>query len=318
MRHSFGVVSWLLALLVVIFSLALGAGLAQDKGSGAGADTDPKPGDEGKPPEVLEREKRISGLFKASVVSFEKDRIILVYNFESKDQDLPEDWLPDLNPKNMRIRWARGIEGTITTVEDGMILGDFGEWYHKASFLGDIDVEVDLLPVSQYKQGNIMGPVFYNEKRKRAIGTNEGNQAVCLANRKHAKPPIPKTEKVVTANERHKIGFAFDGKKLECRYNGRKMTDTSSAPKFTEGFDTGRVGFNWNGSVQYFIFKVTMKGKLDPAWLAKQLGEGVEKKEKKTDPGEKKKGSSAGGEAKKDKASGKANAKDVGAKKASG
>jgi hypothetical protein len=262
--------------LALVASLAVhpsGVAVAQNKGG----EPPPDPEEENKPPEVKARQKRIAELFKTPQVKFEKDKIVLVYNFESKNQELPEDWLPAITPNNQRIRWARGLEGTYTSVEDGVIIGDFGEWIHTASFVGDIEMEVDLLPISPYKPGNIVAPVFYNEKKKRAIGANEGSQAVCLAARKHAKPPIPKTERTVTANERHRIGYVFDGKKLECRYNGKKQADTATVPKFTEGFETGHAGLIWSGSVQYFIFKVTIKGKLDPAWLAPKLGETVSK-----------------------------------------
>jgi len=242
-------------------------------GQGKGEEPASTPEDDGKPPEVKEREKRISGLFTATQVTFEKDKIVLVYNFESRNQDLTSDWLPALTPNSQRIRWPRAGEGTYVTIEDGIMIGDFGEWVHSATFLGDVEVEVELMPVSPHKAGNIMAAVFYNEKKKRAIGTNAGSQVVCLAARKFVKPPIPKTERVVSANERHKIGFVFDGKKLECRMNGRKQADTLAVPKFTEGFETGRVGLMWNGSVQYFIFNVKIHGKLDPAWVASKLGE---------------------------------------------
>ena len=40
-----------------------------------------------------------------------------------------------------------------------MILGDTGEWYHSAVFASDVEVEVDLLPVSAFKSGNLMSAV---------------------------------------------------------------------------------------------------------------------------------------------------------------
>jgi hypothetical protein len=223
--------------------------------------------------ELTEREKRIAEIFHAAQVTFDKDRITIVYDFESMDPNLAEDWQPKITPNNQRIRWARGMEGTMTTIEHGVILGDAGEWLHKAIFSSNVEVEADILPLSQNKRGNIMAAAFYNDKKKRAIGTNEGSQVVCLQARKHAKTPIPKTERTVVANERHKISFSYDGKALLCSYNGRKAADSVSSPKFTEGFDTGRVGLIWSGSVQYFLFKLTIQGKLDPAWLAAQLGE---------------------------------------------
>jgi hypothetical protein len=60
---------------------------------------------------------------------------------------------------------------------------------------------------------------------------------------------------------------------IECILNGSKLSDTAENVKFTEGFDRGRVGLAWSGSVQSFIHQVTIKGTLDPEWVQKALGE---------------------------------------------
>ncbi len=59
------------------------------------------------------------------------------------------------------------------------------------------------------------------------------------------------------------------------------MNDTLKLPRFTEGIDRGRVGMAWGGSIQCFIFSVTIDGALDPEWVAKQLGEKPPPKEDK-------------------------------------
>jgi hypothetical protein len=228
---------------------------------------------QGKSPEQLEREKRILDLFSCTSKKMDGDRIELVYAFETKQEDLVDDWKPALHPNNARIRWTRALEGTWTTLEDGIVLGDFGEWLHKAVFLPDIEVEVELQAASQHKAGNVMAPIFYNDKKKRALGSNNGSQVVYLAGGKHAKPAIPKQERAVTSNARFAVGYAFKGTTFEARLRGRKSADTTASPKYAEGFDRGRVGMGWSGSVQYFVFKVTIKGKLDPEWVAKELGE---------------------------------------------
>lgn len=266
-RH--GLVAFLPVLLILKSQVLPPAAAAPQEGEDPPAKEDD---DDSVSDEVKELREKLLELFSASEKKFEGDRIVLVYEFERRAEDLVSDWKPDLKPNDMRIRWARGIEGTATTVEYGLILGDYGEYLHKAVFLPDIEVEVDWLPVSPHKAGNLVAPIFSNDKKKRAIGANAGSQAICIAARKHAKPPIPRTERTVVANTRYKVGYTFDGTRLECRLNGRKTADTLSAPKFTEGFDKGRVGLAWSGSVQYFLFKVTMKGKLDPAWVDAQLG----------------------------------------------
>ena len=75
------------------------------------------------------------------------------------------------------------------------------------------------------------------------------------------------------ANERFWVGYKYDGKVFECYHANRKTSDTSKSPKFTDGFDSGHAGLAWGGSIQSFVFKVTIEGKLDPDWVAKQLNE---------------------------------------------
>ena len=294
-----GLVAFLSILLILKSQTPAPAAAAPQDGKKPPAKEKEEEDDDSVSEEVKELRKKLLDLFSASEEKFEGDRIVLVYDFEGRDENLVSDWKPDLKPNDMRIRWARGIEGTATSVEYGLILGDYGEYLHKAMFLPDIDVEVDWLPVSPHKAGNIVAPVFSHDKKKRAIGANAGSQAVCLAARKHVKPPIPRTERTVVANTRYKAGYTFDGTRLECRMNGRKTTDTISTPKFVEGFDKGRVGLIWTGSIQYFLFKVTIKGKLDPAWVDTQLGTKTATTSKDAAPGAASKAADTGKTAKK-------------------
>src|SRR5688500_4101649 len=64
--------------------------------------------------EVKELRKKLCDLFNASEEKFDKDRIILVYDFEARDENLVSDWKPNLKPNDMRIRWAKGQERTLT------------------------------------------------------------------------------------------------------------------------------------------------------------------------------------------------------------
>ena len=226
---------------------------------------------------LSERQKKILDLFSATRKSFKEGRLVLEYDFETQNQDLPDDWQPALNPSNMRIRWARGLEGTYSTVEHGIVVGDYGEWIHKAVFLPEVEVEVDQLAVSQYKAGNIFAPVFYSDKKKLSLGANAGFQVVCLKGWKLAKQPLQKEERSTQANSRYPIGYKFKRGVFETYLRGKKQNDTSANPKYTAGFDSGHVGLAWSGSVQFFVFKVTIQGALDPAWIAKELKEPLPK-----------------------------------------
>jgi hypothetical protein len=144
--------------------------------------------------QLSERDSQIMGLFTASQKSIKDGRVRLVYNFESQGQELPDDWRPALDPKNMRVRWLRGMEGTPTSIEHGICIGDYGEWIHEAVFLPEgMEVTVDLMNYSPYKQGSVCGPTFVNEKKKMSLGSNMGHQIICLRGWKPAKPPHPKT-----------------------------------------------------------------------------------------------------------------------------
>jgi hypothetical protein len=230
--------------------------------------------------DLTESESQLLDLFTATEKRFKKDgKIHLKYNFERQTENLVDDWLPDLKTSKNRIRWARGLEGTVTTVEHGIIVGDYGEWMHKAVFRSDVEVNVDFLCVSQHKAGNILGPVFWNEKKKQSIGANFGQQVMCLKGWRLAKPLYPPKQKPVMSNTRQLIGFKYDGRVLEATTKGKRMTDSTKVGKFTDGMDSGHIGLAWSGSVQGFIFSVTIEGALSPEWVSKQLGgKGEEKK----------------------------------------
>jgi hypothetical protein len=222
-----------------------------------------------------ERESRILELFTATKKNFTKDgRLQLVYSFETRQQDLVEDWSPALDAKNPRIRWTRPGEYTWSALEYGIIIGDYGEWMHEATFLADgLEVTVDQSNAAAYKAGTISAAVLYNDKKKLSLGVNAGAQAVVLKGFRLAKPPIPRAERKVLSNQRYKAGYRIKGSVIECILNGSKLGDTADNVKFTDGFDRGRVGLAWSGSVQSFIHQVTIKGTLDPEWVQKALGE---------------------------------------------
>jgi hypothetical protein len=230
--------------------------------------------------DLSESDRRILDLFKATEKRFEKDgKIYLRYDFERMKEDLVDDWSPDLKAAKNRVRWARRLEGTLTSIEHGIIVGDHGEWIHEAVFRSDVVVDVDFMCVSQHKPGNILGPVFWSEKKKQSIGANFGQQVMCLKGFKPAKPLYPPQQKPVLANTRQVMGFKYDGKVLEATTKKKRMADSEKVPKFADGMDTGHVGLAWNGAVQGFIFSVTIEGFLSPEWVSKQLeGQGEEKK----------------------------------------
>ena len=94
---------------------------------------------------------------------------------------------------------------------------------------------------------------------------------------KPSKPPHPKAEKVPVRRMRQNLGYQLNGRAFESHLNGKKVADSSTLTKFTDGFDVGQVGMAWSGSVKAFVFGITIRGRLDPDWVSEQLGEKAEK-----------------------------------------
>jgi hypothetical protein len=228
-----------------------------------------------------EREKKVLALFNATTKRFKDGKISLEYSFEGRQaaaDDLVNDFRPALSETRNRVRWSKAAEGYWSTnYEQGLLIGDYGEWLHKAAFLNDVEMKVTMVRVSAVRPGTLVATVFHNPKKKLSIGVNSGYQAVCLKGWAQAKPPHPKTDKPLPqSHQRFTAGYRLNGKVLESQLNNRKTSDTAAAPKFTDGFDTGHPGLAWSGA-QCFILNLTIEGRLDPDWVAAQLGEKSEK-----------------------------------------
>jgi hypothetical protein len=244
-----------------------------------------------KPP--TEQEKKVLELFHATSKSFEDGKLVLSYNFESRDESQVEDWGPLDTSKQSRIHWATvgemdQLEGEYSyssssrrrSSDVALTLADSGQWVHKAKFVPDLEVKVDCLNLAQPRPATILGPIFFSKSKKLSLGTSGGYQAVCLNGTKPAKAPYPKSEKLIPWKQRETMAYRFSNRVLECFLNEKKSCDTKAVPKFTEGFDVGQAGVAWSGSVKCYLFRVTIKGRLDPDWVAEQLGEKSEKSPK--------------------------------------
>ena len=250
-----------------------------------------------------EREKKILELFNATSKAFEKGQIVLNYNFESRKDDEVSDWSPLDTSLKSRIHWATSGEleflredegGSYTSrspkfADGGIVLADFGEWKHKAVFLPDLEVSVDLMNVAQPRAGTVVCPIFYSKKKKLSLGASNAAQIMTLNGWKTSKSH-PKNEKTAVRRLRQEVGYKLNGRLFEGRLNGKKVADSSTLTKFTEGFDVGQAGIAWSGSsgsVKVFVFGVTIRGRLDPDWVSEQLGEKSQTAEKGKTPGTK-------------------------------
>ena len=245
-----------------LWLFAVSSGSAQDP---------PTPAPPAAKKKLTEEEEFILTLFESSQKSFnEEDRLVLVYDFATKDETLVNDWKPELARTRQRIRWSGRLEGTFTTIEDGIVIGDQGQWLHEAVWLPDVTVKVELISVAQYRDGTILAPIFYDPKKKLSLGANGGAQIVCLRGTRHAKRPHPPAAQPIVANNRLQMGYKFEKGHFHALTGSRSRADTVEVPKLVEGFERGHVGLAWTGSVQSFIFSVTIEGRLDPEWVKAQ------------------------------------------------
>ena len=81
---------------------------------------------------------------------------------------------------------------------------------------------------------------------------------------------------------RHKKGFPYRDQASDTMSGNRSAATSRDRESMTKGLDTpGHVGIAWNGSVQCYIFSIRIIGKLDPKWVAEQIGEAPEEPPKK-------------------------------------
>ncbi|MEM7164343.1 MAG: hypothetical protein AAF581_02710 [Planctomycetota bacterium] len=221
---------------------------------------------------TLDEVARLKSIFGASSFEVAGDgTVTATYDFTTKDASLTEAFSPPMEKTKQRIRWSRGLEGTWNTVEDGLIIADQGVWLHKARWT-EARMEAEYLSMSAVKKGDVLAAVFLPHKGKKLYGANLGQQCVKLKpNVKLAAKPIPARFPVASVQNRFSFGLEIKNKVLTALRNDRRAADTANDPKFVRKAQPGQLGLAWRGTINGFIFKITMTGKLDPAWVKKQL-----------------------------------------------
>jgi hypothetical protein len=263
-----------------------------EPGDEAGEDEGGEESEEDEPeakPKVSEEDLRTLALFSATKKTIKDGRITLTYEFERPEPSLLNDWEPSLSTFKDRLRWSkesdstggyrsspRGEEGSSERRRKGLIAGDSGLLTHRASFSGDVLVTVALESVATYRKGAILAPVVYSPKEKIAIGANDGRQLVSLKGQKLNKPAHPEDFEPIEANRRHDVSCRFDGGALTGLYGKKSRVNSADAGGLVEGFKGPcQPGLAWSGSVRFFIYAVTITGKLDAGWLKGELAKGT-------------------------------------------
>ena len=215
---------------------------------------------------------RLKAIFQCSQLVMNDDgTITATYDFTTKEPGLTGAFSPPIEKTKQRIRWSRGYEGTFRTVEDGIVIADHGVWLHDAVWQ-DVRMNVDYLCMAGMKKGDVLAAVFLPTKGKRLYGANLGQQCVKLKpNVKLAAKPIPSQYPTAGAENRFQFGLEMKDEVLRATRNGRTTADTEDKKKFVKKAKTGQVGLAWRGMINGFVFKIEMTGRLDDAWLKKQL-----------------------------------------------
>ncbi|MEM7262113.1 MAG: hypothetical protein AAF488_08990 [Planctomycetota bacterium] len=220
--------------------------------------------------ELTPRQKKIAELFHATKVEFtDEGHIVLEYDFQSENEILLEDFAPKISTTKNRIRWA-------IRNETGLMIAMHGNWVHNAEFRGTVKAEVKGVSYAMMDGGDYRVVGLFGSKGKKMIGSNVGKQLVRLTGMK-LRDAMPRTFPETRVEEKLDFGFALEKGVLFNVRGGREKESTTEKPKFTKGFEVGRIGLRWQGRTQMCIHTVRIQGKLDPKWLDKQIGKAPKK-----------------------------------------
>ncbi len=251
----------LVALLIAPFAIPSIAGAQEDA---AEAKT-----------QLVYDEDAILSKFSASSGEVSEDgRVSLTYRFSTKDSSLLSDWSPDIAKTKRRIRWSQGLEGTWSTVEDGLIIADQGTFIHKATWDGDVEINVDFLSMSASGKQDLFAAIYLWKKGKKIVGSQYGEQCIQVTrNLKVKGRPIPaKALSRTSAEQRRTFGVRMRDGVVSSLRNGNVISSSQGNEKFAKGVEAGQVGLAWKGLINGFIFSIEIEGKLSPEFLAKIPG----------------------------------------------
>lgn len=270
-RRSFGEsrtprILGLVSLIGFGLSLFLGSALALDDD-----DKKKKEKEEDKPKAVSytpEQLKKIRDFFcDAANPTVEEDGTLsLVYDFERLDESLAQDWTPIERLKG-KVTWTKDYQGSAEGA-GGIILSDDGYWLHKAYWDSTVTMNIEVVPVVGGTSRSFLAPVYCCRKGKHTIGANGGSELVKLSGLKKAGAlgrPTP-----LTYAQRVNFGYTLSSAKLDGLRGGTVCQSTDSKA-FLKRIEPGIAGIAWYGNISVFLTKVTMRGKLDPEWVKKEI-----------------------------------------------
>lgn len=236
----------------------------QDEDESEGADDEEK-----KEPEVpskftADEKKAILDLFEATKEQFVKGDVVrLEYEFEQQDDVILDDWKPAMDQvKNMR--WSTDHDD-----EEGLMLSATGTFLHKARWQGELKVRVKATCYSQLdKPGDYFAACILDEKGKKAMGSNMGDQLIQLTGTRITGVQ-PKKFPVGKAYDPFDFGFQVADGKLSVAKKDRIRKISQETKKL----DDVHVGLRWKGrsQVKVNLLSIVMEGTLSDEWLLEKL-----------------------------------------------
>jgi len=271
----------LAAALAVVAALAAPA--PAQEGAAGTAPKSPEASPPAEPAPLILDEAALQSYFQASALEItEAGRVKLTYDFSTKDSNLLVDWLPKIADTKRRIRWSMGLEGTFSTVEDGLIIADEGTFLHRAKWEKDVELTLDYLSMSGHDKNDLLAAVYLWDQGKQIVASQVGEQCLRLAKNLAPKgKPIPAMPLgQLTGEERRSFGVRVRDGIVSALRGGSAVASSEGKPDFAKEIAAGQVGLAWRGRVNGFIFKITIEGKLNPEWVKKEIPKAiVERKE---------------------------------------
>ena len=217
-----------------------------------------------------EEQERILDLFQASGETISKDGVLeLIYDFESEERSLGDDWFPPPADRGQKVRWSRDWEGLCEGVSGGVIVADTGQWFHSAVWQPNVRMELTYVSFVGGRRGGMVAAVYaWSKKLRQRVGSNLGTQLLKISGTK-ATGGLCKAPDIVYEDP-NKFGFELKDGNFRTLLNGRPKLETDNK-KVLKKLGPGQVGLVWRGTISGIVPELKIRGKIDLDWAADQI-----------------------------------------------
>ncbi|MEC9477526.1 MAG: hypothetical protein VX764_10850 [Planctomycetota bacterium] len=217
-----------------------------------------------------EEQERVLDLFQATDEIITSDgHLQLTYDFESEEKSLGDDFFPLPADRGQKVRWSRDWEGLCEGVSGGIIIADTGQWFHRAVWQPDVQMELTYVSFVGGRRGGMVAAVYaWSKKLRQRVGSNLGTQLLKITGTK-ATGGLGKAPDIVY-EDHHKFGFELKDGNFRTLLNGRPKLETDNK-KVLKKLGPGQVGLVWRGTISGVVPELKIRGKIDLDWAADQI-----------------------------------------------